>query len=63
MDAEIAKEWAKMMHGRPRSLADDAWIAATAKYRRLIVVTRNVKDFVGFGVDTFNPFEDLRPRT
>jgi hypothetical protein len=63
MDTEIGREWAKMMHGRRKSLADDAWIAATAKCRHLTVVTRNVKDFAGFGIDTFNPFEDTRPRT
>jgi predicted nucleic acid-binding protein len=63
MDAEIGRVWARMMRGRPRSLADDAWIAATAKCRGLTIATRNAKDFEGFGVDVFNPFEDVRPRT
>jgi predicted nucleic acid-binding protein len=62
MNAEIGREWARIMCGRPDSLAGDAWIAATAKCHGLTVVTRNVKDFAGFGVKTFNPFEDLRPR-
>ena len=35
-------------------------IAATAKVHKLIVVTRNVKDFEQFGVATFNPFETNR---
>jgi hypothetical protein len=63
MDTDVARIWAKLMHGRSRALAEDAWIAATARHRRLTVVTRNIKDFTGFGVDTLNPFEDLRPRT
>ena len=35
-------------------------IAATARVHRLIVVTRNVKDFEAFDVEVFNPFEFLR---
>jgi hypothetical protein len=31
-------------------------IAATARIHRLIVVTRNVKDFATFDVKVFNPF-------
>jgi hypothetical protein len=32
-------------------------IAATALVHGLIVVTRNVKDFVGLGVEILNPWE------
>jgi len=32
-------------------------IAATAIEHDLTVVTRNVKDFAGLGVDIFNPWE------
>jgi predicted nucleic acid-binding protein len=32
-------------------------IAATAKQHALTVVTRNVSDFAGFGVEVLNPFE------
>jgi predicted nucleic acid-binding protein len=60
MDAEIAQEWARMMHGKDRSLVADAWIAATAKCRHLTLATRNTRDFAGFGIDLFNPFEDTR---
>jgi predicted nucleic acid-binding protein len=35
----------------------DGLIAATALEHDLIVVTRNVKDFVGLGVEVFNPWE------
>ena len=36
--------------------AEDAMIAATALTHELMVVTRNVKDFEGFGVKTVDPF-------
>jgi toxin FitB len=62
MDAEIGREWARLMHNRPVTLVQDAWIAATARHHRLIVATRNVADFAGFGVETLNPFEDIRTR-
>jgi len=62
MDLEIARIWAKIMHGKSKSLAEDAWIAATAKHRHLTIATRNARDFADFGVDVFNPFEDMRPR-
>ena len=61
MDAEVARIWAKMMHSKSRSLSEDAWIAATAKHRQMTVATRNVRDFTGFEVEIFNPFEDTRP--
>jgi hypothetical protein len=35
----------------------DGLIAATAIQRKMVVVTRNVSDFAGFGASTFNPFE------
>lgn len=36
---------------------NDAYIAATAKYHNLILVTRNTKDFIRCDVRLFNPFE------
>ncbi len=60
MDADVAKIWAKLMQGGSRALAEDAWIAATAKSRRLTIATRNLRDFAAFGVDTLDPFEDTR---
>lgn len=32
-------------------------LAATAKVHNLTVVTRNVRDFIHFDVELFNPFE------
>ena len=42
---EAAILWAKLMQGRSRSLAEDAWIAATARHHGYIVATRNIQDF------------------
>ena len=60
MDARTFRSWALLMHRRSDKLIEDAMIAATAKVHKLIVVTRNVKDFEQFGVATFNPFETNR---
>lgn len=57
MDAETFRTWARLMHRRSDTLYEDAMIAATAKRHQLTVVTRNVGDFVHFGVPVFNPFE------
>ena len=57
MDAAVCRAWAKLMHRRSDTLVEDAFIAATASVHRLVVVTRNVRDFKTLGVDTLNPFE------
>ncbi len=57
MDAGVCREWARLMHGRSDTLVEDAFIAATARVHRLVVVTRNVRDFKTLGVETLNPFE------
>lgn len=44
--------------GHTRSVPD-MLIAATAQIHQLIVATRNVRDFVGCGVQVVNPFETL----
>jgi predicted nucleic acid-binding protein len=56
MDGPMFREWARLMAGKPDDLSGDAMIAATARLHRLIVVTRNVKDFEDLGVEVFNPF-------
>jgi predicted nucleic acid-binding protein len=55
-DGNIFREWARLMHGKSDDLSADALIAATARVLKLVVVTRNVKDFKQFGVEVFNPF-------
>ena len=57
MDAAVCRAWAKLMHRRSDTLVEDAFIAATASVHRLVVVTRNVRDFKTLDVDTLNPFE------
>jgi predicted nucleic acid-binding protein len=56
LDATVCREWARMMHGQSDTLAEDAFIAATARVHQLTVVTRNVRDFKALGVATLNPF-------
>lgn len=57
MDAAVCRAWAKLMHHRSDTLAEDAFIAATAQCQGLTVVTRNVRDFAALGVPVLNPFE------
>ena len=56
MEGRAYREWARLMHGKSDTLYEDAMIAATARVHQLTVVTRNVKDFAGFGVPLLNPF-------
>ena len=60
MDAIAFRVWARLMHGTTHALYEDAMIAATARVHKLIVVTRNVKDFKSFGVSLLNPFSAAR---
>jgi predicted nucleic acid-binding protein len=45
-----------MLEGRTEPKWEGILIAATARIHRLIVVTRNVKDFASFEAEVFNPF-------
>jgi predicted nucleic acid-binding protein len=56
MDAVCFREWARLMHGKSDSLAEDAMIAAIARVHSLTVATRNERDFLTFGVPLLNPF-------
>jgi hypothetical protein len=57
LDAAVFREFARLMHRRSAELISDAMIAATARVHRLIVVTRNERDFQVLGVPVLNPFK------
>ena len=56
VDTVVADEWGRMYSIRPLPIIDGL-LAATAKVHELTLVTRNVADVTGLGVDVLNPFE------
>jgi predicted nucleic acid-binding protein len=56
MDGSMFRDWARLMEGKSDHLLEDAMIAATARVRGLIVVTRNIRDFKTLAVELLNPF-------
>ncbi|AKM30689.1 recombinase [Pandoraea faecigallinarum] len=55
IDLAICNVWARMRVPDPHHPIDKL-IAATALVHKLVVVTRNVKDFTNVGVEVYNPF-------
>jgi predicted nucleic acid-binding protein len=56
VDEEIGQLWGRLRVPHPEH-ALDKLIAATALIHDLTVVTRNVDDFAGTGVQLLNPFD------
>jgi hypothetical protein len=54
IDAPIAAEWARLV-GQKDKHRDDMALAATARVRGLVLVTRNVADFKGRDVRVLIP--------
>ena len=49
-------EWARLLGAKDKNQRDAA-LAATARVHGLVVVTRNVADFIGRDVRVLNPFK------
>jgi toxin FitB len=57
IDQAVADRWGRLLASAGRPLpAIDSLLAATALVHDLVLVTRNVKDFAGLPVSTFNPW-------
>ncbi|MFL5282671.1 MAG: type II toxin-antitoxin system VapC family toxin [Rhodopila sp.] len=59
IDDAVATAWGRLMAERTRPVAD-ALIAATAKVHNKVLVTRNIADFDGTGVDVIDPWALMR---
>lgn len=58
VDAAVADQWGHLQALAARPLpAIDSLLAATALQHHLSLVTRNVKDFAGLGIEVINPWE------
>lgn len=61
VDDAVARCWGTAL-GQSDKHIDDTGLAATAKVNNLTMVTRNVADFEGRGVNLLNPFKkDWKP--
>lgn len=64
IDETVAEWWAELMARARRGGAQpspmDGFVAATAMSRGIALATRNVRDFVAFGVELVDPWEPSR---
>jgi predicted nucleic acid-binding protein len=58
----VASAWGEAL-GESEKHVDDAGLAATARVHGLVVVTRNVKDFDGRGVNVIDPYKTATRRS
>lgn len=59
IDTAVAERWGRLVAQAGRPLpAIDSLLAATAAQHGLILVTRNVRDVQGLGVQVINPWGD-----
>ena len=56
IDRDIAEEWGRLNVPNPLPVIDGL-LAATAKVRRLLLVTRNTRQVASTGVTCLNPFD------
>ena len=56
IDSSVMRMWARLMHNKSSDLYEDGIIAATALVHGLTIVTRNTRDFKGFGTKVLDPF-------
>ena len=59
IDDAVVTGWGRLVAQRTRPMAD-ALIAATARVRNKVVVTRNAAEFADMGVDVIDPREIYR---
>ncbi|NEJ22626.1 PIN domain-containing protein [Rhizobium leguminosarum] len=57
VDATVVEEWTRLLGAKNKDRWDLA-LAATARVHRLVLVTRNIRDFEGRGTRLLNPFTD-----
>jgi toxin FitB len=56
VDASVACRWAELRNAYPQRGLIDLLIAATASIHGMVMVTRNVRDFMDLDVSLLNPF-------
>jgi predicted nucleic acid-binding protein len=57
IDAAIIRQWARLRRGRRDENFEDNILGVTAVLHRLVLVTRNVRDFDDFDVEIVNPLQ------